>query len=232
MNELLGDSVFFGLFLSLFAYWIGVKIKARFQWTLLNPLLIAIVLCIVCLAVGNISYETFNQGAQYLSYLLTPATVCLALPMYRQMKVLKKNWLPVLAGVLSGCTVTLGLVLACGWFLKMDQTLTISLLPKSITTAIAIGVTEELNGISAITVAAVIITGIVGAVTAGTVFKLFRINEPVAQGLACGTAAHAIGTTKALEMGEIQGAMSSLAIVASGLVTVFAAHAVASWIFG
>lgn len=96
MNELLGDSVFFGLFLSLFAYWIGVKIKARFQWTLLNPLLIAIVLCIVCLAVGNISYETFNQGAQYLSYLLTPATVCLALPMYRQMKVLKKNWLPVL----------------------------------------------------------------------------------------------------------------------------------------
>lgn len=115
-------------------YWIGVKIKARFQWTLLNPLLIAIVLCIVCLAVGNISYETFNQGAQYLSYLLTPATVCLALPMYRQMKVLKKNWLPVLAGVLSGCTVTLGLVLACGWFLKMEQTLTISLLPKSITT--------------------------------------------------------------------------------------------------
>ena len=232
MNELLGDSVFFGLFLSLFAYWIGVKIKARFQWTLLNPLLIAIVLCIVCLAVGNISYETFNQGAQYLSYLLTPATVCLALPMYRQMKVLKKNWLPVLAGVLSGCTVTLGLVLARGWFLKMEQTLTISLLPKSITTAIAIGVTEELNGISAITVAAVIITGIVGAVTAGTVFKLFRINEPVAQGLACGTAAHAIGTTKALEMGEIQGAMSSLAIVASGLVTVFAAPAVASWIFG
>ena len=230
MNELFGDSVFFGLFLSLFTYWIGVKIKARFQWTLLNPLLIAIVLCIVCLAVGNISYETFNQGAQYLSYLLTPATVCLALPMYRQMKVLKENWLPVLAGVLSGCAVTLGLVLLCGWFLKMEQTLTVSLLPKSITTAIAIGVTEELNGISAVTVAAVIITGIIGAVTAGTVFKLFRINEPVAQGLACGTAAHAIGTTKALEMGEIQGAMSSLAIVASGLVTVFAAPAVASWI--
>lgn len=230
MNELFGDSVFFGLFLSLFTYWIGVKIKARFQWTLLNPLLIAIVLCIVCLAVGNISYETFNQGAQYLSYLLTPATVCLALPMYRQMKVLKENWLPVLAGVLSGCAVTLGLVLLCGCFLKMEQTLTVSLLPKSITTAIAIGVTEELNGISAITVAAVIITGIIGAVTAGMVFKLFRINEPVAQGLACGTASHAIGTTKALEMGEIQGAMSSLAIVASGLVTVFAAPAVASWI--
>ena len=230
MNELFGDSVFFGLFLSLFTYWIGVKIKARFQWTLLNPLLIAIVLCIVCLVAGDISYETFNQGAQYLSYLLTPATVCLALPMYRQMKVLKENWLPVLAGVLSGCAVTLGLVLLCGWFLKMEQTLTVSLLPKSITTAIAIGVTEELNGISAVTVAAVIITGIIGAVTAGTVFKLFRIKEPVAQGLACGTAAHAIGTTKALEMGEIQGAMSSLAIVASGLVTVFAAPAVASWI--
>ena len=122
------------------------------------------------------------------------------------------------------------MVLACGWFLKMEQTLTVSLLPKSITTAIAIGVTEELNSISAVTVAAVIITGIIGAVTAGTVFKLFRIHEPVAQGLACGTASHAIGTTKALEMGEIQGAMSSLAIVASGLVTVFAAPAVASWI--
>ena len=145
---------------------------------------------------------------------------------------LKENWFPVLAGVLSGCVVTLGLVLLCGWLLKMEQTLTVSLLPKSITTAIAIGVTEELNGISAVTVAAVIITGIIGAVTAGTVFKLFRINEPVAQGLACGTASHAIGTTRALEMGEIQGAMSSLAIVASGLVTVFVAPAVASWIFG
>ena len=231
MNEWFRDSVFFGLFLSLFAYWIGVKIKARFKWTILNPLLIAIVLCVICLVAGDISYETFDQGAQYLSYLLTPATVCLALPMYRQLKVLKENWLPVLVGVLSGCAVTLGLVLACGWFLKMEQTLTVSLLPKSITTAIAIGVTEELNGISAVTVAAVIITGIMGAVTAGGVFKLFRIEEPVAQGLACGTSAHAIGTTKALEMGEIQGAMSSLAIVASGLVTVFAAPALASWIF-
>lgn len=231
MNEWLQDSAFFGLFLSLFAYWIGVKIKARFKWTILNPLLIAIVLCVICLVAGDISYETFDQGAQYLSYLLTPATVCLALPMYRQMKVLKENWLPVLVGVLSGCAVTLGLVLACGWFLKMEQTLTVSLLPKSITTAIAIGVTEELNGISAVTVAAVIITGIMGAVTAGGVFRLFRIEEPVAQGLACGTAAHAIGTTKALELGEIQGAMSSLAIVASGLVTVFAAPALASWIF-
>ena len=231
MNEWLQDSVFFGLFLSLFAYWIGVKIKARFKWTILNPLLIAIVLCVICLVAGDISYETFDQGAQYLSYLLTPATVCLALPMYRQMKVLKENWLPVLVGVLSGCAVTLGLVLACGWFLKMEQTLTVSLLPKSITTAIAIGVTEEVNGISAVTVAAVIITGIMGAVTAGGVFRLFRIEEPVAQGLACGTAAHAIGTTKALELGEIQGAMSSLAIVASGLVTVFAAPALASWIF-
>lgn len=151
--------------------------------------------------------------------------------MYRQMKVLKANWLPVLAGVVSGCAVTLGLVLLCGWFMKMEQTLTVSLLPKSITTAIAIGVTEELNGISAITVAAVIITGIIGAVVAGTVFRLFKIEEPVAQGLACGTSAHAIGTTKALELGEIQGAMSSLAIVASGIITVFAAPAVASWIF-
>lgn len=231
MNDMLQDSVFFGLFLSLFTYWIGVKIKNRFKWTILNPLLISILLCIVCLALGHISYATFNQGAQYLSYLLTPSTVCLALPMYRQMEVLKANWLPVLAGVVSGCAVTLGLVLLCGWFMKMEQTLTVSLLPKSITTAIAIGVTEELNGISAITVAAVIITGIIGAVVAGTVFRLFKIEEPVAQGLACGTSAHAIGTTKALELGEIQGAMSSLAIVASGIITVFAAPAVASWIF-
>ena len=230
MNNILNDSAYFGFFLCLLTYWIGVKIKAKFRLTILNPLLIACVLCICCLVFGNISYETFNQGAQYLTYLLTPATVCLALPMYHQLQVLKENWLPVILGLAAGCATTLGLVALCGLLLKFEQSITFSLLPKSITTAIAIGVTEELNGITAVTVTAVVVTGIIGAVVAGTVFKLFKIEEPVAQGLACGASAHAIATTKALEMGEIQGAMSSLAIVVTGIMTVIAAPIVASWL--
>lgn len=231
MNELLQDSAYFGFFLSLFAYWVGVKIKNKWKLAILNPLLIALILVISFLAAFRIDYGVFNQGAQYLSYLLTPATVCLALPLYRQVRVLKEHWAAVLCGLAVGCATSLALVVAFAGLLRVEPVIARSLLPKSITTAIAMGVTEELGGISAITVAVVILTGVAGAVMATGIFKLFRIKDPVAQGLALGASAHAVGTSKALELGELQGAMSSLAIVATGLITVVAAPIVANVFF-
>lgn len=220
---MLSGSLYFGLFLSLITYWIGLKVKEWLKWTVFHPLLIAIVLVIVFLAVFNIPYESYNQGAQLLSYLLTPATICLALPLYHQVKILKDNWQAVLGGLLAGCAASVVMVAAMCSIMKLESTLSRSLLPKSITTAIAVGVSEEIGGIPAITVAAVIITGILGAIAASAVFRLFRIKDPIAQGLACGASSHAIGTTKALELGEVQGAMSSLAIVVTGSLTVVAA---------
>ncbi len=231
MKEVLQNSAYFGFFLSLLAYWVGLKIKNKWKLAVLNPLLIAIILVIGFLVAFRIDYDTFNEGAQYLNYLLTPATVCLALPLYRQIQVLKDHWLAVLCGLVAGCITSLALVVAFAWILKVDSVVARSLLPKSITTAIAMGVTEELGGISAITVAVVILTGVAGAVMATGIFKLFRIKDPVAQGLALGASAHAVGTSKALELGELQGAMSSLAIVATGILTVILAPLVANGVF-
>ncbi|MGI6007448.1 MAG: LrgB family protein [Ruminococcus sp.] len=230
MHNVFTESVYFGFFLSLAAYFLGIKIRKVCRLGIFNPLLVAIVLIIAFLCAAHIPYEDYNRGADYLTYLLTPATVCLALPLYRQIKILKEYWLPVLCGLAAGCASTMILVVGMCTLMRMDHQLMVSLLPKSITTAIAIGVAEEIGGLSPVTVAAVVATGIMGAVTANMVFKLFRINNPVAQGLALGASAHAIGTTKALEMGEIQGAMSSLAIVVSGILTVAVAPLVAGMI--
>lgn len=220
MNKILADSLYFGLIMSLFSYWLGIQIRKRWNYALFHPLLISIVIVIIVLMVFKIPYNSFNQGAKYLNYLLAPATVCLALPLYRQVQVLKEYWKPVLCGLLAGCLTTLGLVVGMGRILQLDEVLLRSLLPKSLTTAIAIGVSEEIGGLSPVTAAAVLVTGIIGAVVASAVFRIFKIQEPVAQGLACGASAHAVGTSKALEMGEVQGAMSSLAIVVTGIFTV------------
>lgn len=223
MSDIFTDSVYFGFFLSLATYFAGVKLKKMCKSDLLNPLLVSAVLIIVILFVFHIPYEHFNQGANYLNYLLTPTTVCLALPLYRQLDLLKKYWFPIICGLLAGCAVTMLTVIGFCSLFRMDIALCRSLLPKSITTAIALGVSQEIGGIAPVTVAAVIVTGIIGAITANAVFKICHIKNPVAQGLALGAASHAIGTTKAMELGEVQGAMSSLAIVVSGIITVIAA---------
>lgn len=168
----------------------------------------------------GIDYETYDKGASYLTYFLNPATVCLAVPLYRQFQVLKSNWKAILLGIFAGCVACMVIIVGIALILAFEIELTASILPKSITTAIAIGLAEELGGMSSITVACVVFTGIFGACTASAFFKLFKIEEPVAQGLACGTSAHAIGTSVALEMGDVQGAMSSLAIVVTGIMTV------------
>ncbi|NCB93127.1 MAG: LrgB family protein [Clostridia bacterium] len=220
MKDFLTNSVFFGAIISLAAYELGLILKKRFKLAIFNPLLIAVICVMGVLGIFHIEYETYNMSAKYISYLLTPATVCLALPLYDQLALLKKNFKAVAAGILSGVAASLGGVLILAVIFNLDHQQYVTLLPKSITTAIGMGVSEELGGIVTITVAVIIITGILGNVIADGVFRIFRIQEPIARGLALGTASHAIGTAKAMEFGEVEGAMSSLAIAVAGLLTV------------
>lgn len=223
MKEFLVDSVFFGAVLSFLAYEIGLLLKKRFKLAILNPLLIGILCVMGALAVLRVDYDQYNSGAQYISYLLTPATVCLAVPLYEQLTLLKKNFKAVAAGIFSGTLASLGSVYLLSRLFHLNHQQYVTLLPKSITTAIGMGVSQELGGVVTITVAVIIITGILGNMIAEGVCKVFRIHEPIAKGLALGTASHAIGTAKAMEMGPVEGAMSSLAIAVAGLLTVLGA---------
>lgn len=220
MNELMQECIFFGMAISLLGYEVGLLVKKKLKKAIFNPLLISVIVVILFLAVFHIDYETYNNGAKYLSYLLTPATVCLAMPLYQQLQLLKKNAKAVILGILSGVVTSLTCVLLLSKLFGLSHEQYVTLLPKSITTAIGMGASEEMGGIVTITVSAIIITGILGNMMAEFVCKIFRITEPVAKGIAIGTSAHAVGTAKALEMGEIEGAMSSLAIAVAGLVTV------------
>ena len=220
MNELLSQSLFFGMIVSLSAYKIGFEIQKKWKKVYLNPLLIAIVIVIGFLLITGISYETYQYGAKYLSYFLTPVTVCLAVPLYKQIEILKNNLAAIIISILIGCLSHAGILIAVTILCKMDQQLLLSVMSKSVTTAIALGVTGEIGGIQGITVIGVMIAGISGAVVGPGILKLFHITEPIAQGLALGSASHAVGTSKAIELGEIQAAMSSLAIVVAGILTV------------
>lgn len=219
MNEFLQQSSYFGFVLTIIIYYLAVLLKNKAKKSILNPLLITTIIIVIILLIFNIKYETYNIGAKYISYFLTPTTVCLAVPLYKQIKVLKKSILGILSGIIAGVLANAFVIVIFVKCFKMDNILGTSLLSKSITAPIAIGVTDELGGISSITVFAVILSGIIGAVIAPIIFKLLRIKSPVAQGLACGTAAHGSGTTTALELGEIQGAISGLAIIITGLIT-------------
>ena len=223
MNEIFVNSTSAGVTVSLLAYAAGAVLKRKFRLAILNPLLISIVLTIVVLIVGNIDYETYNSGAKYISYLLTPATVCLAIPLYEQFELLKKNFRAIAAGIISGVIVSLATIMLCAFIMKMSHEEYVTLLPKSITTAIGMGVSEELGGYVTITVASIIITGVFGNIAADFIFKLFKIEEPIARGVALGTSAHAIGTAKAMELGQVEGAMSSLSIAVAGILTVVGA---------
>jgi putative effector of murein hydrolase len=177
----------------------------------------------ILLIVLDIPYETYNTGAKYISYLLTPATVCLAIPLYEQFELLKKNALAIVAGILSGVITSCVSIFVLSKLFSLDYEMYATLLPKSITTAIGMGVSEELGGYVTITVAAIIVTGIFGNMAAETICRIFRITEPVAKGVAIGTASHAVGTARAIEIGDVEGAMSGLSIAVAGLLTVIAA---------
>lgn len=230
MNNVLFTSTFFGVAISLVTYFFGMFLRKKFNYAIVNPLLISTVLIIVFLLAFDVDYETYNQGAQYLSVFLTPVTICLAVPLYRQLQVLKKNMVAVIVGISCGVIAHAFTILTLSKLFGLDRVLTLSVLSKSVTTPIAVGISNELAGIEAVTIVGVMTAGIMGAVLGPGMCKLFRIKEPVAQGLGIGSASHAVGTSKALEMGEIQGAMSSLAIVVTGILTVIVVPIVAKFV--
>ena len=221
IGDFLSEAVFLGVCITLGSYVFGMYIKSKWKLAIFNPLLLAIVFTIIFLFVTRMPYDIYYEGAKYVSYLLTPATVCLAIPLYEQLEPLKKNVRAILIGIATGVLTSLVSVLVLAMIFQYDHKTYVTFLPKSITTAIGMGVSEELGGYVAITVAVIIVTGIIGNMIAETVCRLFHITEPVAKGIAIGSASHAIGTTKAMELGEIEGAMSSLSIVLSGILTVF-----------
>ena len=219
MNEIV-CSPFFGIVLCIFTFQIGVWVNKKTKSPLANPLLIAIVLCILVLQVLHIPLESFNAGGNMIAMFLAPATASLALSIYGQLDVLKKNLIPILAGTSVGSIVSMTSVfLLCKAF-RLDEALTVSMLPKSVTTPIAMEITRQNGGIVPVTVAAVVVTGIMGAMLAPSLIKLFKVDNPVAAGIAIGTCSHALGTSKAVEIGETEGAMSGIAIGTAGILTV------------
>ncbi|KEZ88842.1 membrane protein [Clostridium sulfidigenes] len=223
MKDLLCNSAFFGVVISILGYEIGLFLKKKFNNGIFNPLLISILFVMASLVIFKVDFESYNNGAKYLSYLLTPATVCLAIPLYEQLDLLKNNFKAIILGIFSGVAASLISVFLFALLFQFTHEQYVTLLPKSITTAIGMGISEELNGIVTITVAVIIVTGIIGNILAEVICKVFHIHEPIAKGIAIGTSSHAIGTAKAMEIGEIEGAMSGLAIAVAGLFTVIGA---------
>lgn len=220
MKEILSNSIYFGIAITLITFIIGIKLKNKFKFAILNPILISFILVTMVLIIFDIDYESYNNGGRYISFLLTPATVCLAIPLYQQLGLLKKNFRAVIIAITVGVITSLSSVLLFSILLNVDRVIFISILPKSITTAIGVGISEELGGIPTITVLSILITGITGNVIGEYICKVFKIKNPISVGLAIGTSAHAVGTSKALEIGEVEGAMSSLSIAIAGLFTV------------
>lgn len=217
-TQVLDSSAVWGVLLTLAAFGLGVLINKRTGKAIFNPLLLGTAFVIVVLSVLNIPYDTYAAIASPISYLL-PATVSLAVPLYEKWDLLCKNLVAIVAGVLAGVMASLFSVLALALLLDLNHEQYITLLPKSVTTAISMDVSRELGGIATLTGAIVILTGIVGALAAETVCKVFRITNPIAKGIGIGTASHAVGTSKALEIGEVEGAMSGLSVAVAGIMT-------------
>lgn len=220
MDEFFEASAFLGVSVSLLSYSAGAFLKKKLKSGVFNPLLISIIITVIFLLVCDIDYSTYNDGAKFLSWLLTPATVSLAIPLYQQLELLKRNKKAVLVGIASGVATSLVTIFALSLIFKLSHKEYVTLLPKSITTAIGMGISEELGGYVTITVAVIVLTGVLGNIFAELICRLFKIEHPIAKGIAIGTASHAIGTSKAMELGEIEGAMSSLSIAVSGILTV------------
>ena len=219
MLDAMLNSPFFGLTISAGAWCVGCWAQKKTGFILCNPLLIAAALVITGMAVFRIPYSAYAAGGDVIKMMLGPVTAVLALNIYNQRAILKEHFLPVLAGCLAGSLASLaGVLILCKVF-HVDEMLTASLLPKSVTAAIAMGIAESHGGIAGITAASTMVTGGVGAVFAPLFAKLFHITEPVAEGLAIGACSHALGTTRAMEIGPVQGAMSSIAICVCGIIT-------------
>lgn len=222
MKELLSTPLF-SITISFAAFELGNLLYKKSKLSIFNPLLISQALIVLFLIKFHISLETYNKGGQLIAFFLAPATVILAVPLYKKIDILKKNAFPIIAGITVGSTVSMISVLLLSKLFRVNLLLRSSLVPKSVTVPIGIEISKQLGGIQSITAAAVIFTGILGSITGPFICRLFRIKDRVAIGTAIGTASHAVGTAKAMELGEIEGAMSGLAIGVAGLVTVLLA---------
>lgn len=218
MAELLQISIF-PLLLTLCAYQFGLLCQKKFRFPVFNPILIAVILVIVTLSVTGIEVSTYKQGNTVISWLMTPATVCLAIPMYEQFQILRKNFPYMLAGIAAGAASCLGMILVLSLLFGFERDLMISLLPKSVTAAIGVPLSEISGGIAAVTTTAISLTGIIASVLGPSFCKWLRVTNPVAQGVAMGTSGHVIATAKASEMSPLAGAAGSLSLVVAGLLT-------------
>lgn len=217
--ELFKDSAVWAVLLTIIAYGAGTFLQGKIKMAWCNPLLVACLVMILFLRLCGISYQNYKEDSRLISYLLLPATVSLAIPLYEQWTLLKKNAAAILCGIGAGAVTSVVCIVALAWVFRLEPGIAVSLMPKSVTTAIGTDVSLELGGIAALTTGVIILTGIVGNLMAVGVCRLFRITDPIAKGVAIGTAAHAIGTSKALEIGPVEGAVSSLAIAAAGIMT-------------
>lgn len=225
----LTDTVYWGVLISIASYMLGKYLQDKFRIVVFNPLLFSTIITVLFLLLFRIDYNAYYEKADYLYYLLTPTTVCLAIPLYEQLKPLKAHFDAIMLGILSGVIAGLISILMFSIVFNLSHMMYVTILPKSITAAMAMGVSEELGGIPSLTVPIVIMTGITGNIIAEKVCKLFRIKEPIAKGIAIGSASHAMGTAKAIEMGKVEGAMSSLAVAVTGIMTVIGASIFANF---
>ncbi|MGL4642626.1 MAG: LrgB family protein [Cetobacterium sp.] len=231
MKEILFDNAFFGIFISLISFKIGKDIFNKFKLPILNPILVALVIILSIMKIFDIPTSYYNKGGDILGFFIAPATVCLAIPLYKELDSLKKHYKIILIGSLVGSITAIVSVLILGKLLGIQDVILLSFVPKSITTPIGIEVSKLLGGIPAITVFAIMVTGITGNIFAPFMLKLFKIENAIAKGLGIGISSHAVGTSKAIEMGETEGAMSALSIVIAGIITIFIAPIILKFIW-
>lgn len=218
MTQLI-DNPIFGVLITLMAYEAGLYLQRRTGFALLNPLLISTVFIILFLVISGIDYESYNTGGKIVSFFITPATVALAVPLYRNFKLLRANLWPIFLGITAGVLVNFISLYLLVEYTELGKEIFYTLVPKSVTTPIGIELSQQIGGIPQITIAAIIISGLTGVILGPVIFRIFRISDKVARGIAYGTTSHALGTTKALEEGEIEGSMSGLSIGIAGLLT-------------
>lgn len=219
MAEFIQSIGVWGVALTLGAFALGTWLNKKTGQAIFNPLLLGSIFVIVFLSLAGIPFAGYKQSVSFLSYLLLPATVSLAVPLYEQWQPLKKNAAAVLCGILAGSLTSMVCIIAMSWLLKLDPVLSASLMPKSITSAIGAEVAEELGGIGSLAGALIILTGIVGNLSATALCRICKLRDPVARGVAIGTGSHAVGTARALQMGRVEGAVSSLSIAVAGVLT-------------
>ncbi|CCQ92769.1 Antiholin-like protein LrgB [[Clostridium] ultunense Esp] len=215
------DTPLFGMTLSIVAFIIGIFINKKSKIAVFNPLLLSAIIIIGFLLYFDIDYETYNKGGSIISFFIAPATVVLAVPLYKNIKLLRERWFSILIGITVGNLAGLFTIFILSKFLEIDHTIMISMLPKSTTSAISMEIAEQIGGIPALAVAFTSVAGIGGNFIGEYILRLFKINDKVSKGVALGTASHALGTAKAIEIGDTEGALASLSIGVAGVISVF-----------